>query len=93
MIYKNVMERIVIEREFFEHINGKRPNTVILGNRVYKLIKKRFDLYLVNPIRVDETEQLMGMDVTVDYTREWVIGVSYVQNYSVEREDLEQIGE
>ena len=43
-------------------------------------------------IKVYEPMQLMGFDITVDYDREYIIGVSYVYDYKFMIDDLAQKG-
>ena len=78
----NVFQMVALETEEYESKYGVRPNTVILGVKIYDFMRSRIDVFLGHKPLEFAPKQLMGMDITIDYDRKYVIGVSYVHDYS-----------
>lgn len=82
MKHVGIFRKIVTEASLYECRYGLKPNTVILGVQIYNTILRRFDSLVHYPTLKFEPEQLMGMKITVDFDREYVVGVCYVHDYA-----------
>lgn len=78
----DIFRKIVTEASLYESRYGLKPNTVILGVEIYNFVRGHFEIYVYNELFEFTPKQLMGMDVSIDYDRKHIIGVSCVTDYS-----------
>ena len=86
MDYAKTCYEVKLQIDNYIFLNHKEPNNIIVGIKVYDILKMGYDLVFH---KMDEGVRttIFGLPITVDYDNPKVLKVGYLEETSIETTD------